>query len=30
VGGIAPATACTAGQTTSVRYSAVYRFFKKA
>jgi hypothetical protein len=30
VGGVAPATACTAGQTAAVRYSAVYRFFKKA
>ncbi len=28
VGGVAPATACTAGQTTAVRYTAVYRFFK--
>ena len=28
VGGVAPATACTAGETTSVRYTAVYRFFK--
>jgi uncharacterized protein DUF3455 len=30
VGGVAPATACTAGQTVSVRYTAVYRFFKTA
>ncbi len=30
VGGVAPATACAEGQTTAVRYSAVYRFFKKA
>jgi hypothetical protein len=30
VGGIAPATACTAGQTTAVPYRAVYRFFKKS
>lgn len=30
VGGVAPATACTAGTTTSVSYTAVYRFFKKA
>jgi hypothetical protein len=30
VGGVAPATACAAEQTTAVRYSAVYRFFKKA
>ena len=29
VGGVAPATACTAGATTSVSYTAVYRFFKK-
>ncbi|MEU4221001.1 DUF3455 domain-containing protein [Actinoplanes sp. NPDC026623] len=29
VGGLAPATACTAGATTSVPYRAVYRFFKK-
>ncbi|MEU7906789.1 DUF3455 domain-containing protein [Actinoplanes sp. NPDC049118] len=29
VGGVAPATACAAGQTTSVPYRAVYRFFKK-
>jgi hypothetical protein len=29
-GGVAPATACTAGQTTSVPYRAVYRFFTKA
>jgi len=28
VGGVAPAGACTAGQTTAVRYTAVYRFFK--
>lgn len=28
VGGVAPATGCTAGQTTAVRYTAVYRFFK--
>lgn len=27
VGGVAPATACTAGQTTAVQYRAVYRFF---
>jgi uncharacterized protein DUF3455 len=30
VGGVAPATACTAGTTTAVSYQAVYRFFKKA
>jgi hypothetical protein len=30
VGGVAPATACAAGQTAAVRYTAVYRFFKKA
>jgi hypothetical protein len=30
VGGVAPATACAAGDTEAVRYSAVYRFFKKA
>ena len=30
VGGVAPATACTAGQTTAVEYRAVYRFFKKS
>jgi hypothetical protein len=30
VGGVAPATACTADQTVSVRYTAVYRFFKTA
>ena len=30
VGGVAPATACTAGATTSVSYTAVYRFFKKS
>jgi len=30
VGGVAPTTACTEKQTTAVRYSAVYRFFKKA
>ena len=30
VGGVAPAAACTAGATTSVSYTAVYRFFKKA
>lgn len=31
VGGVAPAGAtCTEGATTAVRYSAVYRFFKKA
>jgi hypothetical protein len=30
VGGVAPAAACTEKQTTAVRYSAVYRFFKKA
>ena len=29
VGGVAPATACTAGATTAVSYTAVYRFFKK-
>jgi hypothetical protein len=29
VGGVAPATACTAGATTAVPYQAVYRFFKK-
>jgi hypothetical protein len=29
VGGLAPATACAAGATTSVPYRAVYRFFKK-
>ncbi len=29
VGGVAPATACTAGTTTAVSYTAVYRFFKK-
>ncbi|GID97769.1 DUF3455 domain-containing protein [Amorphoplanes digitatis] len=29
VGGVAPATACAAGATTSVPYRAVYRFFKK-
>ena len=29
VGGVAPATACSAGGTTSVPYQAVYRFFKK-
>jgi hypothetical protein len=28
VGGVAPAGTCTAGQTTAVRYTAVYRFFK--
>jgi hypothetical protein len=28
VGGVAPSTTCTAGQTWAVRYSAVYRFFK--
>ncbi len=28
VGGVAPAGGCTAGQTTAVRYTAVYRFFK--
>ena len=28
VGGVAPAGACTAEQTTAVRYTAVYRFFK--
>ncbi len=28
VGGVAPATGCTTGQTTAVRYTAVYRFFK--
>ena len=27
-GGVAPAGACTAGQTTAVRHTAVYRFFK--
>ncbi len=27
-GGVAPAGACTAGQTTAVRYTAVYRFYK--
>jgi hypothetical protein len=30
VGGVAPAAACTAGATTAVPYTAVYRFFKKA
>ena len=30
VGGVAPATACTAGATVAVPYRAVYRFFKKA
>lgn len=30
VGGVAPATACTAGTTTAVSYQAVYRFFKKS
>lgn len=30
VGGVAPAGACTAGQTTAVRYTAVYRFFASA
>jgi hypothetical protein len=30
VGGVAPATACTTGATTSVSYQAVYRFFKKS
>lgn len=30
VGGVAPGTTCAAGQTAAVRYSAVYRFFKKA
>lgn len=30
VGGIAPAAGCSAGQTTAVKYTAVYRFFKKA
>jgi hypothetical protein len=29
-GGVAPATACTAGTTTAVSYTAVYRFFKKS
>jgi len=29
-GGVAPATTCTAGDTEAVRYTAVYRFFKKA
>lgn len=29
VGGVAPATGCTAGATTAVPYKAVYRFFKK-
>ncbi|MFG1607642.1 DUF3455 domain-containing protein [Actinoplanes sp. NPDC049265] len=29
-GGVAPAGACTAGQTTAVKYTADYRFFKKA
>ncbi len=29
-GGVAPTTACAAGDTTSVPYRAVYRFFKKA
>jgi hypothetical protein len=28
VGGVAPASACTAGQTTAVEYRSVYRFFK--
>jgi hypothetical protein len=28
VGGVAPAGACTAGQTTAVEYRSVYRFFK--
>jgi hypothetical protein len=30
VGGVAPAGACTEGDTEAVRYTAVYRFFKKA
>jgi uncharacterized protein DUF3455 len=30
VGGVAPASGCQAGQTTEVRYTAVYRFFKLA
>ncbi|HET6533223.1 MAG TPA: DUF3455 domain-containing protein [Actinoplanes sp.] len=30
VGGVAPAGACTAGQTRAVRYTAVYRFFTAA
>jgi hypothetical protein len=30
VGGVAPAAACTAGATTAVPYTAVYRFFKKS
>jgi hypothetical protein len=30
VGGVAPATSCTAGATTAVPYTAVYRFFKKS
>jgi hypothetical protein len=30
VGGLAPAGGCQAGQTTAVRYTAVYRFFKLA
>jgi hypothetical protein len=30
VGGVAPATACTTGATTSVSYQAVYRFFNKS
>lgn len=29
-GGVAPAGACTAGQTAAVKYTADYRFFKKA
>ena len=30
VGGVAPSTACEADQTVAVRYTAVYRFFKKS
>ncbi|GAA3927608.1 DUF3455 domain-containing protein [Actinoplanes auranticolor] len=30
VGGVAPATTCTTGATTTVSYQAVYRFFKKS
>ncbi|AGZ43714.1 DUF3455 domain-containing protein [Actinoplanes friuliensis] len=30
VGGVAPATACAPGETKSVPYKAVYRFFKKS
>ncbi|GAA2590018.1 DUF3455 domain-containing protein [Winogradskya consettensis] len=30
VGGVAPATTCVPGDTTAVKYQAVYRFFKKS